>query len=305
MFIYCKNEHETILNTGYYSIQFTTFFKCQDENGGAIFCEVEGNRQIEFCFFINCQATKEKEGRGAAFLLRKGNNDIKYCCAENCSAVIGGDFMEWGGESVIFHHISTTKCHASAHPAYLSSNLIDVKYVNSSYNELQQSGLHGNTLNIGGAKTISNAKFINGFNNTKLQSIITLDTLQNTDCYMNFINAISNQNKNCLIILRNSSNVNLYISNSIFSSNKVNELFSTLSTSTNVMITYNNCLFDFQESTPSDFIKLESCTFNFILNTIIDTEFYCVMKYKESKIICKNKEKYHFQLFIIVIVIKL
>ena len=273
-----KTVHEEIVDDGFYHIQFCNFLNCQNSNGGAILCDVPGDRLIELCYFSHCRANHATEGRGAAFFIRKGNNTIKNTCCENCSATFGGDMMEFDGDRVACSNVQTTKFSA-IHSAYFRAYEIVLVNINITRNDISAKQAYGSAFNIGNCSEYTTKYILAAYNNGG-KSVFSFEyqTIEAENYHTQFANAIGNTGSDSLIYQRQSIESPLIFSNSNFYKNSATYFFTFDNKENNYMITFSNCSFDFKDnSINTEVVKLQSCKYTFTTNTQHLDEFQCVV----------------------------
>ena len=276
---------------------------CSGNEGGGIYSNYEGASAtiVVSCSFHNCVA-EGTSGRGAAVQVLNGNAIFQNCCVDYSESQFGGDIQTNGFDVQIvrFINIQTFSGKFQYHPTFLRGKDVQVKYSNSTKNEISENNNYGNVLSFSTIETLT-AQYINGFQCSGGKSFFSFEDCKTvkTDFKMSHINAIDNKNA-FIIAFSNSQNINLLLEECNFLGT-IEYNYKMEFTSNNNHITYIKCGFSINnDSINEESISFESCFFKQTLHSILIFD-ECYQKPIKTHEINIQKPKYiYFHVFIFI-----
>ena len=245
-----------------FTIFYCVFSMCYDENGGAIYSDIDKIFTIISNFFINCSA----KTRGGAVYIEKGEVILRNSCSDTCTGPKGSDIILWpNGKKIEYINMQNIKCISDVHAAYFEAEEQYLRNVNVSNNEISQdiNLYHGNAFCTSNCKTLS-LKYMNIFGCSGAKSLILFEHVSDINPSFSYINAYENLNNQSFLSFSSTSNVNLCIKNSNFIGNSaINYFYIDKDNCESIHISFFDCSFSLaKENTDELSFDDNSCQFN-------------------------------------------
>ena len=235
------------------------FINCSANKGGGIYSGGEGTISVVSCTFHRCIATGES-GRGAAVYVNKANSIFQGCCVDYSESGFGGDIQTNYVPIIRYINMQTFSGKMHNHPTYLYGINIEVKFSNSSKNNiLNQETPYGNILCFASIQSLI-AQYINGYQCKDVKSLFFFELCDHSEYTISHVNAIDNKHLSVVSFSR-SNNVNVIFKDlCIISQNDYNHIYIDQSSSNNFAVSYINCKFSIDRK-DGESVNYDECSF--------------------------------------------
>ena len=256
------------------SILNTNFIKCSAEVGGGFLSESNSPHYVNYCYFYQCSATSNEEGRGGGFVIRNGKAFAKNCCASGCDSRLGGDMMLFNCQQFenMISFLSTNRVHS----VWVSNgDHINIGNINVTWASITQM-YYGNGLNIYSKLNDFQLKFVNLIQNQGKNGVLAIEGVVDRNIGLYNINIINNTNHVSFIVFNNrakSSVADSYFC--CFLRNQGKSFYETCN-SENCFVKFHHCSFDLPNNNYGS-IYFSDCSFN--VKTIPDAMSSMICEY--------------------------
>ena len=290
MSLLISNSHINVLSS-LYSVYYTNFIGCTENEGGAIYSNFNGNCAIlaNSCFFTNCSAIGDS-GRGSAIRIMYGSTIVQKCCLSHCISSFGGDIQTSSqSNGIICTNVQTFEDIHKYHPTMYGGKIIDIIFTNFTSHMIMDDSMkvYGNVFCTASNSKVS-IKYLNGITCSGHKSVIfsqNTASLSITNAYIinnqeiEYLIALDETStKNSVIDIQNSSFLGIACRNYYFKPNSMG-----------LVIKFNKCTFCMEQIQSKNDIVFEECLYVSPLEHINSVIGQCTFPHsKDSSHICQQ-----------------